>query len=187
MKKRITIAVVGTVVGGLILAVVLKSHDLLAYVAWGVWNFGSWVTGALVTSHLIPGWTIAVVAPLALLSLTVGSIVLVGLLRETIRGAHESPLLNYTEDILDGVKWRWIWSGNRIENLWCFCPNCDAQLVHDEGLSETRFICERCPSDGSLNSRAGRGQIVTTLHGDRQYVLAAAAREILRRIRTGER
>ena len=187
MRKGIAVAVIGglvaTVVGGMILDVVPKPHDLLVNVAGGVWNGVSWVVDALVSSHLIPGWTIAGIGLLALL----GLIVLVRMLKEAIQDTDENPILNYTEDILDGVGWRWRWSGNSIVNLWCFCPSCDAQLVYAQSFSTTDLICERCPSDGSFTPHEGRGRIVATVDGDRRYALAAAEREILRRIRTGER
>ena len=186
MKKVIVgvaIAALGTVGGGMVLDVVPKPPDLLSNVVGGVWNGGSWVWSALVSSYLLPGWAILGVGIFALL----GSVVLIVNLKETLQGADERPLLNYTEDTVDGVVWRWRWVGSSIGDLWCFCPICDAQLVHGQGLATTDFICERCPSDGSLRSLGGRGRIIATIEGgDRQYAYDAAKREILRRIRRGE-
>ena len=95
---------------------------------------------------------------------------------------------NYTEDMLDDVRWRWRWVGNRITDLRCFCPICDSQLVSSRGLLETSFICEHCPADGSLFSAGDRDRIVgTVMGGDRHYAVGATEREIQRRIRTGQR
>ena len=194
MKKGIVVAAAGgliaTVVGGLLLSVVLNSNSLLAKVGAWAWSSVSWIWATLLSSHSMPGWAILVVGLLALFGLIIIGI----LLKETFqgteepRGAKESLFRNYTEDVLDGVRWRWRWVGNRIADLWCFCPICDAQLVYNDGFNGTHFICERCPSDGTLNPTGCRGRIVTTVRGgDRHYAVAAAEREIDRRIRTGER
>ena len=100
----------------------------------------------------------------------------------------EHPFIEYVEDMVDGVRWRWKWSGKTIVDLWGFCPVCDAQLVYSETIMGTRLICERCPSDGTVAPRGERGRVVTTvLGGDWQYALAATQREIRRRIRVEER
>ena len=110
--------------------------------------------------------------------------------KEFLHGKSESPeptFLTYTEDMVDGVRWRWRWRGNQIDGLWCFCPVCDAQLVHSEEFSEISFICERCPSDGTFFPHGSRGRVVgTVMGGDMNYAVTAVKREILRRIRTGE-
>ena len=194
MKKRIVVTAVGgliaTVVGDLLLSDVPKSSGLLAKVGSWAWSSVSWIWATLLSSHSMPGWAILVVGLLALF----GLIIIVTLLKETLQGTEEphgtkeNLYRNYTEDVLDGVRWRWRWIGNRTTDLWCFCPTCDAQLVYNESFGETHFICERCPSDGRLNPNGSRGRIVTTVRGgDRHYAVDAAEREIDRRIRTGER
>ena len=186
MKKGILIAAAGTVVGGLILAGILELSGLLPKVVSGIWSSVSWLWGILQSSHLMPGWAILVLGLLALFDLAIVGL----LLKEFLHGKKETAgptSLNYTEDILDGLKWRWRWRGNRIDDLWCFCPICDAELVPSESYGETDFICERCPADGTLNSFGSRGRVVETVRGgSRYYAMGAAKREIRRRIRTGQ-
>ena len=188
MRNGIVVAAVGgliaTVVGGLIVSGVLNVTDLFWKVGSWLWDGVSWIFGLLGSSHSIPFWAILVVGSLALF----GFIIIGRLLLRSLPSNSEQSHRDYTEDMLDGATWRWRWIGNRIDNLWCYCPNCDAQLVYNEGVSATRFICERCPADGSLNRTGGRGRVVATIEGgDRHYAVDATEREILRRIRTGER
>ena len=140
MKKRIVVAAVGgliaTVGGGLLLSVVPKPSGLLEKVGSWAWSSVSWMWAMLLSSHSIPGWAILVVGLLALFGLIIIGI----LLKETLQGTEDprgskGPLFrNYTEDMLDGVRWRWRWTGNRTADLWCFCPTCDAQLVYNESF-----------------------------------------------------
>ena len=191
MRSRLVPTVIGgliaTIVGGLAVAVILRSSDLLANIASLAWGVVIWILDTLASSHSVPGWAILVMVALALFGLIVVGILLI----RSHRSERAPPYSDYTEDMLDGAKWRWIWTGNRIGNLWCFCPSCDAQLVcrvgHQGTDFITDFICEHCPSDGSLNRTRSRGRVVATLHGDSEYAVAATEREILRRIRTRER
>ena len=185
MRNGIVVAVVG----GLILAGILQLSGnlggLFAKVVSWAWSSVSWIWAMLQSSHPMPGWAILVVGLLALFGLI---IVIGNLFKEFLHGKPEPAFRNYTEDMLDGVRWRWGWRGNQIANTLCFCPICDAQLVYAAGFGETDFICERCPSDGTLHSTGSRGRVVATVRGgDRNYAVAAAEREILRRIRTGAR
>ena len=187
MQKRILIAAAGTGVGGLIIAGILRLNGLFAKVVSGIWSGVSWLWGMLQSSHSMPGWVILVLGLLALF----GLIIIVLMLKELLHGKKETAgpaFQNYTEDMLDDVRWRWRWVGNRITDLRCFCPICDSQLVSSGGFSETSFICERCPADGSLFPAGDRGRIVGTVMGDdRHYAVGATEREIQRRIRTGQR
>ena len=188
MKKGIVVAVIGgtivAVVDAAILPVILNWPSLVAKTASWAWTGVSWAAGMLVSSHPMPGWTIVGMGLLALL----GLIVLGNMLKRNPQTTSAPPFLKYTEDIIDGAKWRWRWSGNKIANLCCFCPSCDAQLVYADSFDSTHFICERCPSDGTFSPYGGRGRTVATvMGGGRQYAVGATEREILRRIRTGER
>ena len=88
--------------------------------------------------------------------------------------------------MLYGAKWRWSWRDNRISNLWCYCPTCDAQLVPFDSLGETNFLCERCPPLVSDRDRESFGVVVMVRPVEKDYVMGAAEREIWRRIRTQE-
>ena len=190
MRNRIVVAVAGTVVGGLILAGILELIGLFGKVVLWIWSSVSWIWAMLYSSHPVPGGVILVLSLLALFGLAIVGLMLKVLFQgEKKEQQVAGPAFqNYTEDSFDGVRWRWRWRGNQVDNLWCFCPRCDAQLVYREGYGETDFICERCPSVGTLDSFGSLGRVVTTVPGgDRQYAVARARREIDRRIRAGLR
>ena len=183
MKQGLVITTGGTVLGGLIL-LILQLYGLLPRVFSGVWGGVSWIVGTLVSSHSIPGWAVLALGLFALL----GTIVLGMKVIATLRDTQEHRFINYTEAEVDGVIWRWRWEGRNIVELVCFCPRCDTQLVYDEDFFETRYICERCPSDGSVGRGRGTGRVVTRVEGKNRWYLAnAAGREITRRIREMER
>ena len=189
LTKRTWKKIGAPVVAGLIVAGILRLGGVLGKVVLWVWSGLSWIWDLLYSSHPVPGGVILVLSLLALFGLAV--VVLRPMRFPQPQGEEQAAgpdLLNYTEAYFDGAKWRWGWRGNQIYNLWCFCPVCDAQLVPDGGYTETNFICERCPSDGTLDSFRGRGRVVSTISGgDRYYAVEAAEREVLRRIRTGQR
>jgi len=101
------------------------------------------------------------------------------------KGKHQPVYKLYTEDFLHGAKWRWTWNGSYINNIWCYCPVCDATLVYDDsscrtiyggGTPTTYFICENC-------SR----QIKASIEGgNKRYAIGVIEREVHRRIRTGQ-
>ena len=182
MTRRTWKKIAVTVVAGLIVAVILRLGGLLGEVLLWVWSGLSWIWDLLYSSHPVPGGVILVLSLLALFGLVKGLFQGEKKEQQVARPAFQ----NYTEDSFDGVRWRW--RGNQIDDLWCFCPRCDAQLVFREGYGETDFICERCPSDGTLDSFGSLGRVVTTVPGgDRQYAFARARREIDRRNRVGLR
>ncbi len=158
--------IIATVAGGLILsalsAIPQSRGFFLKAISW-VWAGIIWIWSAIVSHYSVPGWVLLIIGLFALAGLVVGLAWLLEVLRIQNEPVHEK----YTEDMIDGTKWRWSWNSNGISNLWCFCPSCDAQLVYHEDCTRTLFICERCPPDGEdryypitrsscLNSR-GRG------------------------------
>jgi predicted RNA-binding Zn-ribbon protein involved in translation (DUF1610 family) len=170
--------IIATVVGGLILSSVPALREISIRVLRWLW---AWVLNAinkLISTYPIPGWLLLILIIFAML----GAIRVYIVVRP--KNKTEQPgFLRYSEDFLYGAKWRWQWVGNQVSNLWCFCPNCDAQLVYDDRScrnflepSKTHFICERC-----------NNQIIATVTGgDKNYAVGAAEREVLRRIRTNE-
>lgn len=107
--------------------------------------------------------------------------------KDALRGTEEHEFLTYTEDMVDGVKWRWNWAGKKIVRFRAFCPVCDATLVYVREFGELLLVCERCLSDGTHAPYGERGKVVAT--SGLTYpedVKDAAGREIDRRIRTGE-
>ena len=171
--------IIATVAGGMILSMIpsLRGYFRNA-ISWG-WSGVIWLWHALISHYSVPIW----------LLLIVGFLAFVGLIRLfavsfVIPSQEKSSFLNYTEDLLYGAKWRWSWARNKITDLWCFCPICDAQLVPFDGSGETHFLCERCPPLESDPNQFGR--VVVIRPGNRDYVVGSAEREILRRIRTGD-
>ena len=176
--------IIVTVVGGLILSAIPQFRGFLVEAISWAWAGVTWVWIALISNYSIPGWAFLIIGFFALVGLAKICVVL--------WPENEPAYRNYTEDMLYGAKWRWSWNGGELSNLWCFCPNCDAQLIPREGYGSTDFICERCSPDRSdhlyrsYDLDQPHGRVVATVKGgDRYYAVSAAKREILRRIRTG--
>ena len=97
---------------------------------------------------------------------------------QALRPVDKPDYVLYVEDDIHGAKWRWGWIRNRLSNLCCYCPHCDAVIVYryDLILEETHFFCENC-----------RHSLIATIKGgNKSYAFGAVEREIDRRIRTGE-
>lgn len=187
MRSRIVVSVIGgliaLLIGEFIQSIIPKPSELVAKLISWAWNVVSWIWMMLNSSHSILGWLILVFSLLAFLGLLILAAMLLRYFQGNIQPAH----LSYVEDMIDGIRWRWRWVGNQISDLSCFCPSCDSRLIYHEGFGQTDLICERCPADGSLGPARPRGRVVTTVEGGgRSYAVGAAAREIERRIRTGE-
>ena len=179
VRNGIVVTIIGTTVGGIILLPSVREFflDLL----WWVWSCVLWLGRILVMDCAVPVWLILIGVFL----------VIAGLFRFIKlflrKQASKTPSFwNYTEDTLYGVRWRWVWSGNRISDLWCYCPICDAQLVPSFDFVQTTFVCERCPPTNSDRSIEPMGKIVMVRSGNKDFIVGAAGREILRRLRTGE-
>ena len=172
--------VIATVVGGVILALIAPPfRDFVVRAASAVVRVIAWVWRTLSTSHPIPGWVIT----LGVLFILAGAFIILAALREVL--LEDDPRRRYTEDYIDGAKWRWIWTSKGITGLCGYCPTCDAELVaiiESSFQSSTDFICDRCssPRDGS------QFRVVTKLMGSRVNALASIKREIRRRVRTGQ-
>jgi hypothetical protein len=170
--------IIATVVGGMILSAVPVLREISIRVLRWIGAGVVYAFDKLISTYPIPGWLLIIVVFYALL----GAARVYVLVRPK-KQPEQPKFLRYREDFLYGAKWRWQWVGNQISNLWCFCPNCDAQLVYDDRScrnfidpSKTHFICERC-----------NNQIIATVTGgDKNYAVGAAEREFLRRIRTNE-
>ena len=183
MTKGILITTAGTVLAGLI----LQYFGLLPRVVSWLWRGASWLVGVLVSTQQIPGWVILILGLLGLSGAVIIGMAVIVILQRKKRQPVQDPFATYTEDLVDGVRWRWTWYGGRINNLWCFCPTCDAQLVTESDSFETRFICERCPAGGQFGMSQKRGRVVTRVDHGQPLLLDAAGREILRRVRVKAR
>jgi len=171
-------SIIATVVGGLILSIIISpSRKIILRLLVLIWSGVTWTWTALISYYSMPGWLVISIDILAFL----GILNLYRVL--TPRKEKDPKFKKYTEDFLYGAKWRWSWDAdNYLSNLWCFCPRCDAQLVYDDSScrnimsqDKTTFFCENCQ------------RVVASVDGgNKNYALAAAEREILRRIRTNE-
>lgn len=88
----------------------------------------------------------------------------------------------YKQDMFEGMLWKWKYKGEKIIDLWCYCPTCGSMLhVDDEncktttslGEKTTFFICDTC----------GEREIGRIKGGDRRYALKVVTRAILAKIR----
>ena len=62
-----------------------------------------------------------------------------------------SPLLNYREDIFEGVRWRWRYTYDRLDmpdDITASCPNCDLDMAPQRlGIGYTGFVCRDCKKE----------------------------------------
>ena len=182
MKKGIIVTAFGGVIAGfflnfreMIILLVMELLNFTLQIIYYIWDI-------MLSSHLVPG----------LLLLTLGVFAIAGLagicvlLYALVRSKPDPEFMKYTEDFIHTAKWRWSWDNNRISDLWCFCPVCDAQLVPVELFDETQFICEQCTPEWSGYPYDSNWKVVAKIRGgNMHYSLGVVEREILRRIRTG--
>lgn len=177
-------AILGSAIGGLIVVIIASKtvQALLSEILLWSWGKIVWIWTALESDHLVSGWILLIVGLLAIIGIrSIFGRICIYLL------SSEEP--KYTEDTLEGVKWRWRWVNNSISDLSCFCPNCDAVLLpfpshNDFGeLESTLLLCEQCPQD-KTHDLPIPGRIVEEFGGSWDYLKGKVGREILRRNRT---
>ena len=138
MKKTIIVTIIGTVIGGIILQIFPHLYTILVEVIIHVWQAIAWVWNTFTSHHLIPGYVIVIV-----LLFAVGGLVRVyKRVHSAFQEENEPDYLSYKEDIIHGARWRWSWKRNKISDLWCFCPTCDAQLaasIHARSIKSVGF------------------------------------------------
>lgn len=166
------------VVAGVILLYISEKQEYIALPFLWIWSCVIWLWEMLNASYPTSGWMwlfFSVFSLIGILNIYYG-----------LRGDSEEPeWKTYIEDRMYGSIWRWYWAGDSIQDLWCFCPGCDATLVYDDSscrfgsLTEpkTDFICENCRGGTKVSSIKG---------GSKYYAVGVIEREIQRRIRTGE-
>ena len=200
--KTFWLAVLASITGGIIL-LVLFSGFILPVVA-SVWHLVqdafAWAWGGLLRTYSIPGWVIPLGVILPVVAVFSSRHILNRSKGSATRPAQRT-FLSYTEDTIDGVKWRWRWIGRppSITNLWCFCQRCDSQLLHFSygwPSGPTKLVCERCPTQSNdnlsredmvnLSLQEGRGHVIATMNAYHEEIWSAVEREIHRRVRTEE-
>jgi hypothetical protein len=174
--KNIRNGVVASVVAGMLILLIptLREYSLKA-LKW-VWSGINWLWNSLFENYVFSGWFLLILFALALIGIL---IIFFAIKSNFDTSEHDG----YKSDSMFNMNWRWSWNGYNINNLWCFCPTCDATLVYDDTSSHsyydptvTDFICENCSN-----------RIVGTITGgNKSYAIGAVKREIQRRIRTGK-
>ena len=172
---------IASVLAGVILYFVPNARTYASsFFSW-VWSGVMWVWEALIASYplSLPGWAWMVFCIFLLANLAIIYFAVKGMFE-----ASEPEFEVYIEDTIHGAVWRWDWVKNRISNIWCFCPRCDATLVYSDNsprwgymeVQTTSFICENC-----------NNSVIASIDGGKKsYAIGAVEREIGRRIRTGE-
>lgn len=133
----------------------------------------------LLSPHEVYGWVLVLLVIFSIITL-------IRIIYLILHGNLSESEKLYKSDRLFGVDWSWRYGDGAIENLWCFCPHCNNELVfsefepnyfnvnHDGIEPETIFICDRC----DINR--------CTLKGNKEYALGTVKREIQRKIRNNE-
>lgn len=136
-----------------------------------VFDFFAGIVRLLGESMSAPRWVLLL---LCLFCLPTLIFLLQPLLR---RGPRQPSITDYQTDRFFDVVWRWHYSYyGQPQNLWCFCPVCDTQLVYTEDRcpDRVRFTCEHCHRP------------IHETNGDKEYALAQVYRQIDRKLRSGE-
>ena len=132
------------VFSGVVIAVavdLLTPSKSFLFAAWGwlillVQNFWAWAWSTTAIFNWI--WYSAVIILLLMLVKAIGV---------TISKNRTPHWMEYTEDVFDGVVWRWKHTSRGISRLVPYCPSCDQMMVYDEPhhrLSEQLYlVCER--------------------------------------------
>ena len=161
---------ISAILAGIVLMIIVPAirEHAVKFFTW-LWFGVLWCWNAFISSYSLPGWAWIIVLLFAIIGLIT--------IFQALKPVEKPDYILYVEDDMFGAKWRWGWMENRLSNLWCYCPDCDATLVYqaDSILYKTHFLCENCHS--TVTSFKGR---------NKDYALGAVKREIERRIRTGE-
>lgn len=196
LRQGIAITAIGGFIAGLGLLAfswLSGSLGLREMWAWGVDNtFQVW--HFIKVSHPTPGWVLLLLSTFCIVGLTF----IPRLLKLTNRRLS-------TKAQVYGLTWRWKWNGNQISDLWCYCPQCDSQLVAPyekqymgiivgEVYNDNRLVCEHCADDGTLVKGDprfrnpdpaltivnGMGRVIANMPGNKTEFVDRAKREILR-------
>ncbi|WP_199609908.1 hypothetical protein [Flocculibacter collagenilyticus] len=135
-------------------------------------NIFSW----LVHTIAVPIWLVLIICTLLLLT----TLICIFALKKQSTPHYQ----RYKKDRLFGAVWRWRWQDNTMISLWCYCPECDDELLYneDKGRSlygqvyKTHFICANC--DNQVKA--------TVPGGNKEDALIAVEREIYRKVRNGQ-
>ena len=124
----------------------------------------------LVEIHTIPNWAFYLLL-LCVLYVAVSLCVL-------MVKPRQPKVTSYRQDNFLDIIWRWSYQRKMPVDPWCFCPDCNTELIYNYTGSrenqETELFCETC-------------NIAKLRHdGDTTYLINRVLRLIERKIRTGE-
>ena len=184
MKKEILIGTISAVCSGIILMIIEPSRHFIIFGMSKVWSFikifFSTIWKFLITAHEVNGFIIIISG----IILTFLIFILFNIIKKSLFGKTYATYTTYTEDMFYGIKWRWYWEDAGIENLWCFCPECEYELSYQEESSYRHkvynapnliLICDHCSKEHPFQDY------------DKDHLLSIIEREIWRKIRIGEK
>lgn len=124
----------------------------------------------LLATSTIPNWVLYLLL-LSVLYVAVSRMVL-------LIKPRQAKFTSYKKDNFLGIIWRWSYQRKLPVDPWCFCPECNTELVYtytgSRSNQETELFCETC-------------NITRLRHdGDKTYLINRVLRLIERKIRTEE-
>lgn len=185
IRNGIIATVSGSIVFAILTSLFPAVRNLLFKALGWIWSTVKFFIGVLTNNYEIPGWLILIF--IALTAPTCIRIIATVRKKKKPKEPKEPGVFDlYRSDCLFGAIWEWSYSGERIINLSCLCPECEGELVYlkysksplltrfaDEP-DHIKFKCEKCDKI--------RGKLM----GDMSFALGTVEREIRRKIRTGE-
>jgi len=173
LKKAIT----EKVIAGLILTIILYGCSFVHGFYPAIWNLTKTLWSYVTASASVPRWLLGIL-------ILAFSIQVLRVLIRVFRKKAEPSVLDYCEDIILDLTWRWQNYGpDDLTSLWCFCPACDTALIYNEekdyseygrGRTVVHFSCDHC------------GKRVKTFDSDKNYLLQRVTRQIDRSRRNGD-
>jgi hypothetical protein len=177
MKKEVLITTIASVLSGIILMIIEPSRKFIVKILIVIKDFlKNIVFHYLITGHYVNGLII-------ILSFVLWIVFFILLFRQLLKIAKRNEYKKYTEDIFFNIIWRWNWGYTGIEDLWCYCPNCDLELTYDDNSTRryshdpnprTDFICDHCQKT-----------ISSIPNQDKDFIVGIIEREIRRKVRNG--
>ncbi|MBZ5625606.1 MAG: hypothetical protein LAQ69_43965 [Acidobacteriia bacterium] len=150
------------VIAGIILVILAASWAAIHFDWWSVvlnatLSATRWVHAFLIATSPIPHWLIGLAGLIVIFAITILGAVAVASLtaaqtapEQTFAKIERPAWQSYLTDTFFDIRWRWTYGPSATpENLVCYCPHCDCQLiVHDltsiPGMDVIAFHCVRC-------------------------------------------
>jgi len=145
-------AIRNRVIGSVLSAAIIGIAPTLFPGGWpavikGIGSFFTLVWTWLLKPASLPIWLLIVLGILALCFVGAVAALVFALLRPS---KPEDQHAGYTEDVIEGIRWRWSWGAYGPVGLASFCPDCDYQIIVRKFQFTDRpifFRCEECNRD----------------------------------------